>query len=103
MQLQPGLHLRVRAVGRQHSHTQSHTGLLMWAAALPLAQLLLRCPRTFQCAHACSLAVKSNFPGYTLLQALRSCLSASLKEISFSQHHVFEDNQVQQKFRFRLA
>lgn len=57
VELQPGLQLRVRAVERQHSHTQSHTGLLMWAAALPLAQLLLRCPHTFQCARACSPAV----------------------------------------------
>lgn len=50
VELQEGLSLKLRCVERHHSHTNSHTGLLLWAAAVPLAQLLLRCPDTFQWA-----------------------------------------------------
>lgn len=50
VELQEGLSLQLRLVERHHSHTHSHTGLLLWAAAGPLAHLILRCPRTFQWA-----------------------------------------------------
>lgn len=49
MDVGEGLSLRLRSVERHHSHTHSHTGLLLWAAAVPLAQIILRCPQTFQC------------------------------------------------------
>lgn len=49
-ELQPGLALRVALMPRQHCHTQSHTALMVWQAARPLAQLMLRCPSFFQCA-----------------------------------------------------
>lgn len=49
-ELQPGLALRLALMPRQHCHTQSHTALMVWQAARPLAQLLLRCPASFQCA-----------------------------------------------------
>ncbi len=52
-ELQPGLVLRLAVMSRQHCHTQSHTALMLWQAARPLAQLLLRCPATLQCALRC--------------------------------------------------
>ena len=48
-ELRPGLELRVALMSRQHCHTASHTALMVWQAARPLAQLLLRCPAFFQC------------------------------------------------------
>lgn len=50
VELMEGLSLRVCSLERHHIHTQSHTGLLLWAAGEPLAQIILRCPRTFQWA-----------------------------------------------------
>lgn len=47
-ELRPGLALRLALMPRQHCHTQSHTALMVWQAARPLAQLLLRCPTFFQ-------------------------------------------------------
>lgn len=49
-ELQPGLALRLALMPRQHCHTQSHTALMVWQAARPLAHMLLRCPAFFQCA-----------------------------------------------------
>jgi hypothetical protein len=48
-QLAPGLALRLALMPRQHCHTASHTALMVWQAARPLAQLLLSCPGYFQC------------------------------------------------------
>ena len=53
-ELRPGLELRVALMPRQHCHTASHTALMVWQAARPLAQLLLRCPAFFQCKASAS-------------------------------------------------
>ena len=38
---------QVESVARVHKNTVSHTGLMLWEAAFPLARFILACPSLF--------------------------------------------------------
>ncbi len=78
MELRPGLELRVALMSRQHCHTASHTALMVWQAARPLAQLLLRCPAFFQCKAAASCQFACLLSSIDVLSNLYDMLTNNL-------------------------